>query len=105
MDELIQALMNGAGVNEDQAKGGAGSIVKWVKDNLGSGEFAKLAGMVPGLDTLAEEAPSSSGGGGLLGALGGLAGAFGGGGGAAGNLGSLSIAGRGVDSRNLRKTR
>ena len=44
MDELIQQLMSGAGVDEKQAKGGAGMILKLAKDKMGSGDFGKLAG-------------------------------------------------------------
>ncbi len=89
MDELIKQLMSGAGVDESQATGGAGLILKMAKDKLGSGDFAKLAGMVPGLDGLADAAPEASGGGGgLMGALGGLAGGLGGGGG--GGLGDMA---------------
>ncbi|MGB3655379.1 MAG: DUF2780 domain-containing protein [Rivularia sp. (in: cyanobacteria)] len=92
--ELVQQLVSNLGVQENQAKGGAGLILKLAQDKLGGGEFAKVASAIPGADMLLGSAPSEeSGGGGMMGALGGMAaGMMGGGQGA--NLGSLmSLAG------------
>lgn len=75
--ELIQQLTQGLGVDENQAKGGAGLIFKMAQEKLEDGDFAQLASAVPMVSNLIGEAPA--GGGGLAGALGGLAGAMGGG--------------------------
>ena len=89
--ELVQQLVSNLGVGEDQAKGGAGLILKLAQDKLGGGEFAKVASAIPGSDVLLGSAPSESGG--MMGALGGMAaGMMGGNQGA--NIGSLmSLAG------------
>ena len=75
--ELIQQLTQNLGVDENQAKGGAGLIFKLAQEKLGDGEFAQLASAVPVISNLIGEAPQP--GGGIAGALGGLAGAMGGG--------------------------
>ncbi len=90
--ELVQQLVSNLGVQEDQAKGGAGLILKLAQDKLGGEEFAKVASAIPGSDVLLGSAPSQDAGGGMMGALGGMAaGMMGGGQGAAlGNLMSLA---------------
>jgi len=84
MMELIQQLVSSLGVDEEQAKVGAGLLFKLAKDKLGTGEFSQVADVVPGINELIGSAPES---GGLLGAIGGLASAFGG---KAGGLGELA---------------
>ena len=86
--ELIQQLTQGLGVDESQAKGGAGLIFKMAKEQLGDGDFAQLASAVPVVSNLIGEAPTA--GKGLAGAIGGLAGAMGGGGGQLANLAALA---------------
>jgi len=76
--ELIQQLTQGLGVDENQAKGGAGLIFKMAQEKLADGDFAQLASAIPAISNLIGEAPAP--GGALAGALGGLAGAMGGGG-------------------------
>ena len=75
--ELIQQLTQSLGVDENQAKGGAGLIFKMAQEQLQDGEFAQLASAIPAVQNLIGEAPEP--GGGLAGAIGGLAGAVGGG--------------------------
>lgn len=89
--ELVQQLVSSLGVQEEQATGGAGLILKLAQDKLGGGEFAKIAAAIPGSEALLGAAPAESGGG-MMGALGGMAaGMIGGGQGAAlGNLMSLA---------------
>ena len=82
--ELIELLTQNLGVEEKQAKGGAGLLFQLAKDQLEDGDFAQIANLVPGIDGLIGEAPEV---GGVAGALGGLAGAFGG---KAAGLGSLA---------------
>ena len=76
--ELIQELTSVLGVDEQQAKGGAGLIFKMAQEKLGDGDFAQLASAVPAISNLIGEAPTG-GGGGLASAIGGIAGAIGGG--------------------------
>ena len=82
--ELIELLTQNLGVEEKQAKGGAGLLFQLAKDQLEDGDFAQIANLVPGIDGLIGEAPEV---GGVAGALGSLAGAFGG---KAASLGSLA---------------
>ena len=86
MMELVQQLVAGTGVSASQAEGGAGLLFGLVKDQLSSGEFARVAGAVPGVEGLIDAAPSS--GGGIGGLLGGVASALGGQ--ELGNLASLA---------------
>ena len=86
--EIIEQLMSQLGVDEAQAKGGAGLLFRLAKDQLSGGDFSQLSAAIPGVDQLIEAAPDA--GGGLLGGFGGLASAFGGRVGALGNLASLA---------------
>ena len=76
--ELIQQLTQNLGVDDNQAKGGAGLIFKMAQEKLGDSEFTQLVSAVPAVSNLIGEAPTV--GGGLAGAIGGLTGAMGGGG-------------------------
>ena len=82
--ELIQQLVSSLGVNEDQAKGGAGLLFNLAKDKLGAGDFQQIADKIPGVSDLLGAAPApsatASAGGGMMGALGGAAAALGAGG-------------------------
>lgn len=74
--ELVDLLVKNLGVEKGQAEGGAGSIFNIVKQQLGSGDFAKLTTAIPEIATLAKAAPApekAGGGGGLLGMVGSLA--------------------------------
>lgn len=88
--ELIQQLTQGLGVDESQAKGGAGLIFKMAQEQLGSGDFAQVANALPGINNLIGEAPAE--GSGIAGAIGGLAGMMGGdsGGGQLANMAGLA---------------
>ena len=104
MDELIQKLMSGAGVDEGQAKGGAGAILGQAKERMSSGDFSTLTSKVPGLEGLISEAPSGSGGGGgggIMGAVSGMASGLGGGGSGGGGLGSLASLGGAFSSLGM----
>lgn len=73
-DGLVNMLTSGLGVNTDQASGGMGAIVNYVKNNVSVEQFTQLAQSVPGLDGLVSQMPdisnisseSSNGVGGLL---------------------------------------
>ena len=73
--EIINVLMDQLGVNEDQAKGGAGAIFNLVKDKISDGDFSQLSAAVPGMDDVLAAVPESSG---LAGAIGGLGSILGG---------------------------
>ena len=64
MQELIGQLVSTLGVQEGQAKGGAGLLFQLAKDKLGDGEFSQLSSSLPGVDELLQAAPSLAGGGG-----------------------------------------
>jgi hypothetical protein len=85
--ELIQQLVSQLGIQEGQAKGGAGLLFKQAKERLGSDEFSQLVQKVPGAESLIKDAPQS---GGIMGAVGSLASKFGGKGNELGNMASLT---------------
>ncbi|HEY7745588.1 MAG TPA: DUF2780 domain-containing protein [Desulfuromonadales bacterium] len=93
--ELLQMLTQQLGVSEDQAKGGAGLLLKLANEKLGAGEFSQVKSAVPAADELIAAAPKP---GGLGGALGGLTSAFGGG---IGQLGSLAALADGFKGLNM----
>jgi hypothetical protein len=82
--ELIQQLVSSLGVNEEQAKGGAGLLFNLAKDKLGAGDFQQLTDKIPGVSDLLGAAPAPSAaastGGGMMGGLGGVAASLGAGG-------------------------
>jgi hypothetical protein len=76
--DLIQLLVSQLGINEQQAKGGLGAILKTAQGKLSSGSFDEIGKVLPNISDLIKAAPAASGG---LGALGGLLG---------GNMGELA---------------
>jgi hypothetical protein len=74
MKELIDQLTRQLGIDPNQAQSGAAILFKAAQDKLGSAEFQRLIGAVPGVADLLKLAPASGGGG----LLGGLASALGG---------------------------
>ncbi len=88
--ELIQQLVSNLGINEGQAKGGAGLLFNLAKDKLGSGEFQQLTTAIPDITKLMNAAPEPGAGGGLMGALGSAASALGGLGGKMEGIGNLA---------------
>ncbi len=91
--ELVQQLTDELGINQQQASGGLGLIMREAQQRLG-GNFGQVAQHVPGVESLISSAPSPKSGGGVaggaLGALGGLLGGSGSGSGALGSLGKLA---------------
>ena len=85
--ELIDLLTKNLGVDESQAKGGAGLLFGLVKDKLGNTDFSQVTQNVPGINELIDSAPKSSG---LGAALGGLASSVGGGASKLGGIASLA---------------
>lgn len=68
MQELIQQLTAQLGIQEDQAKGGAGLLFKLAQEKLG-GDFAKVTEVLPEVKNLIGQAPSEGGASKLLGGL------------------------------------
>mgnify|MGYP002630795307 CR=1 FL=1 len=69
MNELIGILIQQLGVNEAQAKGGAGLLFKIAKDKLDGADFGKLQSVIPDIEALIRSAPKSGRAGALLGGL------------------------------------
>ena len=90
MDELIAKLTQQLGINADQARGGAGLVMKMIQDNLDEESLAKIKSFLPDFSTLVDAAPSDDDAGGLGGMLGDLAGSIlGDAGGAVGKVSEL----------------
>lgn len=95
MNELVGTLVKQLGVQEGQAAGGAGLLLKLAKDKLGAADWQKVAGAVGGADQMVQAAPRPGGAAGLLG---GLASAMG-----ASKLGDLASLAGGFESLGLNK--
>lgn len=78
--ELLNLLTQHLEISEEQAKGGAGILLKMAQESLGAEKFSQISRGVPGLDQLIASAPQTGGLGGMLGgissALGGKVGQF-----------------------------
>ena len=100
--ELIELLTKNLGVEEGQAKGGAGLLFNLAKEKLGEGDFSQLAQHVPGINELIGSAPKS---GGLGAALGGIASSLGGGASKLGNIAGIAsgFSNLGLDSSMVGK--
>ncbi len=83
MNELIAQVVQQLGVQEGQAKGGVGLLLKMAQAKLG-GDFGKVAQALPGAQDLIAAAPEAGGAGKLMGGLAGMLG-----GGKAGGLADL----------------
>jgi hypothetical protein len=74
MLELVKQLVSQLGVNEEQAKGGAGLLFKAAQGSLGA-DFGQITKALPWVNDLIAAAPQGGGmaklAGGLLGAIGG----------------------------------
>jgi hypothetical protein len=86
--ELIGALTSELGATVPQASGAAGALLGLAKIRLKPEEFSKVAGAIPGIDTLLAAAPAVAGTAGS--AASGAAGALSKATGAAGALGGLA---------------
>jgi hypothetical protein len=76
--ELVGALSKEIGGTPEQAAGAAGALFGVAKSKLKPEEFTKIAGAVPGMDSLLKAAPAAAAGvgtSGIAGAASGLAGA------------------------------
>lgn len=61
MDGMIGALTQNLGVSADQAEGGLGSIMNYVKNNVSTDKFSALSSSLPGLDKVLGAVPAVSG--------------------------------------------
>ncbi len=93
MQDFINMATKQLGISEGSAKQGTGALLSMVQQQLGAGDFSKLTGMLPGAQQLMTGGASSTGGGGIAGALGGL---MGGGKTSGGGLGALASAASGL---------
>ena len=69
MKELVDQLVNVLRIDERQARGGAGVLLKAARDKVGTQEFASMLGGLNGLDDLIRQAPQAGGLGKLFGGL------------------------------------
>ncbi len=101
---LTDMLVSSLGVNQKQAAGGAGSLLKYAKGNLSKEDFSKVSKSIPDMSSIMAAAPAaakkSAGG---LGGLGGMASAMGGN--SLGGIASLasSFTGLGLDGGMVQK--
>ncbi len=100
--ELTELLTKNLGVEEGQAKGGAGLLLNLAKEKLGDGDFSQLSEYIPGIDDLIGSVPKS---GGLGAALGGIASSLGGGASKLGNIAGIAsgFSNLGLDSSMVGK--
>ena len=79
--DLVKLLAERIGIDETQARQGAGMVFSKAKEQLDGGDFEKLKGFVPDVDGMIDDAPEAdaeaSGGGGLMGMVSGAASKFG----------------------------
>ena len=76
-DPLMGMLTSQLGVTDDQAKGGVGSILTLAQEKLASGDFDKVAAVIPGASKYLESAKQLGAVAGPLENLAGLQGALG----------------------------
>jgi len=79
--ELVQMLSKSLGVTPEQASAGAGALFELAKKQLKPEDFAKIAKVVPGMDSMLASTPKT--GGGLASSLGSMMG------GSAGGMGTV----------------
>lgn len=63
--ELLDELKNNLGINDEQAKGGTGLLLKLAKEKLG-GDFSQVTDVIPDTDDIMKAAPESGAMSGLL---------------------------------------
>ena len=61
-NELIKGIMDAAGVNEEQAKGGAGALFEMAKGKMDKTDFDKVSDAVPNMGDLLSSVPAVGGG-------------------------------------------
>jgi hypothetical protein len=71
---LIDDITGKLGLDQGQAEGAVGAIMKLAQGKLAPDHVGELKTLIPGLDGMMQRAPAGGGGGGLLGGLGGMLG-------------------------------
>jgi hypothetical protein len=89
--ELVGKLTKELSITPEQAIGGSGALFGLAKSRLNPGEFAKISGVVPGMDGLLKAAPKQESGGPLGAISGALPGKAGGLASVAGSFKSLGL--------------
>ncbi|WP_111977454.1 DUF2780 domain-containing protein [Algibacillus agarilyticus] len=59
-DGLVDSLKNSLNINQQQASGGMGAILNYVKNNISADQFGNLAKSLPGVNNLIGKAPNVS---------------------------------------------
>ena len=59
-DGLVNMLTSGLNVNNEQAAGGMGAILNYVKNNVSNEQFSQLAKSLPGVEGLVGQMPDIS---------------------------------------------
>ncbi len=95
MEELIQRLVSGLGIDDGVANQFVGTVLSLLKENVETGQFEQLLSLLPGAEALLQGGGAGDGSGGLLGGLAGSLGKSLGGdlGDALSGLGALSESG------------
>lgn len=57
--ELVDLLTKNLGISPEQARGGAGLVLKRAKDNLGAEDFSKISAAAPQVDILISFLPAT----------------------------------------------
>ena len=80
MNDLINKLTSELNLDESQAKGGVGMLVKFAREHLGGDEAEEMKAAIPDADEMERAAPEpdAEDEGGIMGMLGDVAGAIGG---------------------------
>ena len=60
-DELISSLTKDLDINDEQAKGGAGALFNYAKENLSEEEFGQVADAVPDMSGYLDAIPALGG--------------------------------------------
>lgn len=58
---ILSKITESLNVTDSQAEGGLGSLFEYAKSNLSGNDFNQLASLIPGINTLINEAPEISG--------------------------------------------
>jgi len=61
-NDLIKGIMDSAGVNEEQAKGGTGALFEMAKGKMDKADFDKVSDAVPNMSDLLSSVPNVGGG-------------------------------------------
>ena len=66
---IIDQLVSQLGITQQQAQGGAGTLLKFAKTEMDDANFSKVAQFIPNVESLMSQSPQPAGVGGMLGGL------------------------------------